>query len=379
MKIQFDATQLAKQLRLLKVALSPSKGVASENLIGIGAKDGKLIVYGYSNMSWVRIVINCPTLDSGSVAVDRIRFFRVLDSLKGEEVMCQTKGNHLQLTTLKKKGTFTLLTSLATNIPRARLSEEIRPQSLNIKALRDQLHLNVLDGELAGGGYKIKGNGRALSITATDRQRLVETNQPSEVQIDLLIHSTAMRGVFEVLKETQGEVVDVRTTPNQTSMTVTIEDISVEFGYTNSSATFPSVSKILGFTEFPNTAQFETSDLIEAINRADTLAEKELPFADFNFDSEICTLEAFSGEGSVELKLDCPAEIEEESTKVLRLQLPHLKSLLNKAKSFGADWVHCKWGEKLPVRWMFDFEDTTESAYKEIDMVYITAALNRNA
>lgn len=378
MKIKFDSTELAGRLRIIKSSLTATKGVPGEDLIGLAANGTQLIAYGYAKSAWVRVVTTCTILEEGVIIVERSRFFRLLEALKEETMLRTLPNGRIEIVPQKTKGKF-ILSTTKQEMPRPRIDASVLAKTFDAKPFRDQLTLNILDSELTGGGYLVKSNTTALEIMATDKTRLIVTNQIFKTlapNINLSIHAAAIKGVFEIMKA--ATTVDIKTSANLSSFMTTLGDgTSIEYGYTNEVASFPNVSAILAFSDFPNSARFEAGDLIAAIDRASALADDELPFVDFNFKSaDECTLEAFNKDGSAEMGLDCPSEIEEETTKILRIQIPHLKSLLNKARASSASWVTCRWGEKKPVRWRFEFED---DEFADIEMTYITAALNRGA
>lgn len=381
MKIKFDAKKLSAQLKLIKTSLTVSKGVSGEDLIGIGARDNQLIVYAYSKGAWIRVVAPCVVETNGVVLVDRARFFRLLDTLKGEVNMRKLPNGRAEITLAGTTSKFTLATSTA-EMTRPRMNVSSPVITFNGAPLREQLVLNILSGaELAGGGYKVRSDGAHLEVMATDKQRLVVTNQilsDLAPEFTLSIPPTAIGGVFEIIKE--ADTVQIQTSTNLTTFKAAAGGVDIEYGYTNMVATFPNVSPLIAMTDFPNIATFDVADLIEAINQATALADAELPFADFNFKTpELCDLESYNSDGSAELTLHCNSEVTQQLTSILRLQIPHLKSLLDKAKAYKASYVTCQWGEKMPVRWRFDFEDGETQEFPKIDLTFIAAPLNRAA
>ncbi len=379
MNITFDATKLVKLLSMMRTSLPGAQKIAADDLIGLGATENHLIAYGITTGFWVRITTPCTVKAPGSVIVNRSRFLTVLGALRDETTLVKIpSGKSIVLETKATKSSFTLVT-VNNMMPRPEIPNP-SVTSIAPGPLKDQIRLNSLNGELAGGGYSIKGTGQEISIMASDMQRFVVTKQhlPNSDIMNLLIHSKAMDGVGAILGVAQ-DWVNISKGHNLTKFDAqTADGDIVEFGFPNSVGAFPDMSKILNISDYPNRAQFEVPELLEAMTRASALADSALPFADFKFtSSEVCIIEAFSSDGKAEMQLDCPSEVTDEATAILRLQLVHLKSLLGKAKDCGSDVVRCSWGTKRPVKWTFEFEG--EPRFEDIDMTFILPAMNREA
>lgn len=379
MKITFDATRLYKLLAIMRSSLPGTQKIENDDRVGLGVSEGRLVVYGVSKGFWVRVTTDCEVAEPGMVIVPRTRFFTLLGALKDKTTLTKTpNGKSIILKTKVTNSTFTLVT---VNDMMSR-PEVTDAQTISITPgpLKDQLRLNSLNGELIGGGYAIRGSGQEVSVMASDRQRFVVTKQhiPNSDIMNLTVHATAMDGVAAVLGVAQ-DWVNINVGTNLTKFDAqTAEGDIVEFGFPNSVGAFPDMSQILNINDYPNKAQFEVPELLEAITRASALADSDLPFADFNFTtSEECVLEASSSDGKAEMSLLCPSEVTDEATAILRLQLGHLKNLLGKARDCGSDIVRCSWGTKRPVKWSFEFED--EPRFKDIDMTFILPPMNRGA
>jgi len=367
----------------MRTAVSATKGVQAESMIGIGAKGDKLIAYAYGKGSWIRVVANCEVEEGGSAILDKGKFLALIEQLKDEVTLRTTTQGKVKIKPTKSSKDEYTLSTVNLEMPRPRLPDTAVPAKLKAAALRDQLDLCTLSGELTGGGYRVIGENNQLTIMATDRVRLVITKQhlTEPLELKLSIHVNAVKGVVDVLKAQPEAQVEIRQSRNLTSFTALLpeEGCSIEFGYQNTTELFPDTERIAN-CEHPNSGRFESADLLTAITKADALADDELPFADFNFESsEICKLESKSAEGSASIAVDCPSDVNLEVDKIIRLQLPHLKQLLGKAKSCGAHWVTCAWGQGLPAYWRFDFGEAEDKKYAGIDMLYITAPVNRQA
>lgn len=386
MKIKFDAAALNKQLHLIRSLPKPGKGEAtSDGMIGLGAKDAKLIVYGVSRGVWARIVIPCDVEVEGSIILPRDRFFGLLDVLKNETTLT-SRANGKQADIVAQESRF-VLASWIGQLPRQSVTESAIVSSIPKEPLRDQLKLSILSGELIGGGYHVQvmktGTGAALSVMASDRLCLITTRQNlmAASPVDLIIHPQAVRGVFDVLGMAPGDIT-IRASHQLTQFSAELGDgASVEFGYPNAVGSFPDVTKILAASAQPNKASFAAGELLDAISRAGALADDDLPFVDLSFTETRCKLEAFNASGTAEMTIASTSNVTEEITSIIRLQIAHLKAVISKARECGSVKVTCQWGSKLPVKWSFEFDKAEGQGpkYEDIEMVFVMAPMNREA
>jgi DNA polymerase III sliding clamp (beta) subunit (PCNA family) len=386
MKIKFDAEELLKELSLIRSLPNPAKGMTTEEIVGLNAQEGTLTVYSYAKGQSARVVTEAVDVEeTGTVFVSRTRLFQLLGTLKGEVKIRPSTSTKLsrRLEIQTKVGKFTLGLSDTTLTPvigikakgRGRIMEALVPAA----ELQLLLKLGSLDGTLLGGGYRIAREKGNLSLMSTDALRLIIVKRECPGDDFLFtVNESAIKGVHEILKLAGIGEVNLVTNFNVNSLELPGEVSTHQFGFANSSEVFPDMAKIAGVNNHPNYARFDVEELLDTVERSSVLADKELAYADFHFDGEVCRIMTVTTDTSADVLIDAPAEIQQEETEVLRLRLDFIRMFLKKLKEAGAQWVNVSWGEKLPVFWEPVIEKDNGDLM-DLDFKLICSALNRHA
>lgn len=377
MKLQFEAEKLISDLGLIKVLPAP-RAVINEDMVGLRAHQGTLTAYAYAKHQFARIILlNHTAEEDGIYMVQRSRLFQLLGSLKGDvkfRPSTNTKvPNRAELSS--KQGKFTLVAFREPTVPIMRLGDNITRSVVPAKELHRLLKLCILDGELLGGGYSVSRKKGMLEILVSDGLRLLLARMKCPGgDFEFLVESSAIKGVFEMLKLSSGGEITLGSDKNVSCLELSAGDIYREFGFTKPATSMPNVNMILNAPAAPNKASFDVAELLEAVERSIIAADKELAFADFQFDGETCQLSTMTDEASADVVVDSFAEIEDEGNSILRLRLDFVRAFLRKIKEAGDEKVTVTWGEKLPVNW---YPDWNPDENQDIDFRLICTALNR--